>query len=761
MDIVSYCPLRVAARSFLTAERRHALLVVCKATYLLTPGSSVLHESQEDVNEEDNFWDDDPRRSVYSPGDLVPHKRGADVVLVGDAFAPNDVPVRSILTRLCVGEIDKAIEVFGDRHVTPMGELREGPRVTRVRLRYERAAGGPGTTNPVGMRLDQKDTFGAIKLPNVQPPGRHVTGPSDLMEPIGYGPIAATWPAREARLGPFAGRFSLTHWHETPLPEGLDPLFFNVAPHDQEIPEIRPDERIVLEGLHPEHARLVTNLPGLRPEVVMERASGRSEEITLTADTLWFDTTRGICTLVWRGRAALVHPAEAGRVVVTMVVPGWANARAALVSPDLHAIAISPDDPDGSVTSVASAPSRPHPIMPFMTNAASAPPPRESGVFPMAPEFDDEVTFVGLDGPSADPLPFARPRTQAPPAPAAPPPLPFAPVSHGGGLRSAHDVGLPLPPTPPVPPPPMPFQARDLPFLSPIAPPPVPPGPPPEPARVRPPSRHDLPFVAPPQGGGLRSAHEVGVPLPPTAPAAPPPPVQPPTPPPIVPRLGIAPLGTPPPFASPAPVAPPAPVAKPVDLDEPETVDAPAMIGPLATAEMAARMAPPPLPPPPEPLPPDAPAAEAPKAPPAPALPLDDYPIERCAKITASIARRRDERAEILEAEELDLARFADLERHWADSIRAESERGKTRLLKAFDAAYVARLEEERGPITPAEYARLVVAGERGHAERTLAELGLPRASMLRIEREMLARTAADPSLGERIRHAIEAERAD
>ncbi|MDI1433363.1 DUF2169 family type VI secretion system accessory protein [Polyangium sorediatum] len=746
MDIVSYCPLRVAARPFVTAERRHALLVVCKATYLLTPGASVLHESQEDVNEEDNFWDDDPRRSVYSPGDLVPHKRGADVVLVGHAFAPNDVPVRSILTRLCVGEIDKAIEVFGDRHVTPMGELREGPRVTRVRLRYERAAGGPGTTNPVGMRLDQMDTFGAIKLPNVQPPGRHVTGPADLMEPIGYGPIAATWPAREARLGPFAGRFSLAHWHEAPLPEGLDPLFFNVAPPDQEIPEIRPDERIVLEGLHPEHARLVTNLPGLRPEVVMERASGRREAIALTADTLWFDTTRGICTLVWRGRAALVHPAEAGRVVVTMAGPGWASARAALVSPDLHAIAIAPDDPDGSVTTVGYAPSGPHPIMPFMASTASAPPPRESGVFPMAPDFDEEVTFVGLDGPGADPLPFARPKTQAPPpAPGAPALLPFAP---------------------PPPPPPMPFQARDLPFLSPLAPPPVPPQVPPEPARVRPPSRHDLPFVAPPQGGGLRSAHEVGVPLPPTAPAAPPPPVQTPTPPPIVPRLGIAPLGAPPPFAppapiAPAPVAPPAPVPAPVALDDPETVDAPAMIGPLATAEMAARVAPPPLPPPPEPLPPDPPAAEAPKAPPAPALPLDDYPIERCAKITASIARRRDERAEILEAEELDLARYTDLERHWADAIRAESERGKTRLLKAFDAAYVARLEEERGPITPAEYARLVVAGERGHAERTLAELGLPRASMLRIEREMLARTSADPSLGERLRHAIEAERAD
>jgi len=39
---------------------------------------------------------------------------------------------------------------------------------------------------------------------------------------------------------------------------------------------------------------------------------------------------------------------------------------------------------------------------------------------------------------------------------------------------------------------------------------------------------------------------------------------------------------------------------------------------------------------------------------------------------------------------------------------------GKNALLTRFDEAYVARLEEERGPIVAQEYAKLMIAAERG-----------------------------------------------
>lgn len=180
------------------------------------------------------------------------------------------------------------------------------------------------------------------------------------------------------------------------------------------------------------------------------------------------------------------------------------------------------------------------------------------------------------------------------------------------------------------------------------------------------------------------------------------------------------------------------------------------MIGPLATPEMVARTAAPA----PEPTTVVIKAEEKP-APGAPAAtaPVDDESIERCARIAASVARRKDDRAKILEAEKLDAERFAALQTHWNGAISAETDRGKTKLLEKFDDAYVGRLEEERGVIQPEEFARIVVSAERGHADVTMRELGLPSSAVMRVERVFLRRTAKDLDLAQRVLRAINAER--
>ena len=83
---------------------------------------------------------------VGSMSDFIPGKARADVILVGYAFAPRKEPVCSLVARLNVGELDKSIEVFGERSFTAEGELQEGPRFVRMPLRWERAAGGPETS---------------------------------------------------------------------------------------------------------------------------------------------------------------------------------------------------------------------------------------------------------------------------------------------------------------------------------------------------------------------------------------------------------------------------------------------------------------------------------------------------------------------------------------------------------------------------------------------------------------------------------------
>jgi hypothetical protein len=189
-------------------------------------------------------------------------------------------------------------------------------------LRWERAAGGPETSNPVGVRLDAQDTYGSTALPNLQPPGIHLAARGDHVAPTGFGPIATSWPTRREKRGGDTEAWS-SRWMDTPLPADIESSFFNVAPRDQQIEALRDDERLVLENLHPDHPYLVTSLPGVRPLARVERPGAKGEEMVMTAETLWIDTERGICTLTWRGTVSLNHPEEPGRVLIT-----WDGVRA-------------------------------------------------------------------------------------------------------------------------------------------------------------------------------------------------------------------------------------------------------------------------------------------------------------------------------------------------------------------------------------------------------------------------------------------------
>ncbi len=298
------------------------LTVVCKATYVLMPGESPLAPEQDEPNEADGYWNDDETRSLSFASDLAPFKRRADVLLVGHAFAPERRPVGSLIARLVVGEVDKAIAVFGDRAWLPDGQVQEGPRFAQMPLRWERAAGGPGTANPVGVRMGSAavgDRHGAVVVPNLQAPGTYLASSADVLTPVGFGPVAPRWPARVEKLYRHAAGWEPGSWSARPVPQDIDAGYFNAAPGDQQVGEIRSGERVVLENLHAEHARLVTNLVRVEPRATVERAGVRGE-VRLRCDTLWIDTDRGCCSLVWRGQVALGHPREVGRVVVTALV---------------------------------------------------------------------------------------------------------------------------------------------------------------------------------------------------------------------------------------------------------------------------------------------------------------------------------------------------------------------------------------------------------------------------------------------------------
>jgi len=391
MQVVSICPLQVASVGWQPRAGSHAITVVCKATFVLRAGQSELADVQDYPNDEDNHWNDDPNRSLYSASDLAPFKPQADVTLVGEAYAPEGRPVRSVLTRLRMGAIDKSIEVVLDRHRGSDGELIEGKRFARMSLRYERAATGPRGNNPVGVNPKAKpDELGRRPLANLLPLG---TGARDDVVPtVGYGPIAPSWPSRQGLLGRHAAGWSSTRWHEQPLPDDIDAGFFNVAPSDQRIDEIHCSERIVLDNLHPEEPRLVCHLPGIRPRVFVERQNA-IRELAMHGDTLWIDTTRCVCTVTWRGRVDLDRAAEQGRVLIAMERPGqqlsWNDVRqlTASTAHELEPLEEPTDDLPQPATENA-------PIISSIREERTA--------------VAEEFTAIGIPAPKAAPLPFVH-----------------------------------------------------------------------------------------------------------------------------------------------------------------------------------------------------------------------------------------------------------------------------------------------------------------------------------------------------------------
>lgn len=367
MNIVSLCPLRSAIVAWPAKSGAWMSTVVVKATFALRAGECALSEDQEIPNGEDSHWNDDAARSVYAPSDLAPFKRSPEFMLVGFAFSGSREPARSIVARLAIDDVEKALEVHCDRVLSRDGKVRSGAPFARVPVRYERASAGVHGENPVGLRMESTD--GGIPIPNILPVGFLVSGPRDVPPPVGFGPLAEEWPERRRRLGAQPSTWLEARRRGHARPEDVDPAFFQSAPPDQWVSRLREDASIRLTHLHPDGPRFATRLPGIRARAFVD-STEELREIPLTCDTLWIDTDRLIATLTWRGATPALADAS---VFVAMD-----TARRPLSSADIDRMAREVRQTSGAAPRSMRPPQASSPMIATAGEALPVPSPRAS-----------------------------------------------------------------------------------------------------------------------------------------------------------------------------------------------------------------------------------------------------------------------------------------------------------------------------------------------------------------------------------------------
>ncbi len=439
----------------------------------------------------------------------------------------------------------------------------------------------------------------------------------------GVAPILPTAPSRMSLLGKHASNWNHHTWNTKALPQDVDGAFFNSAPMDQQLVEFVGDESLVLEHLHPGHARLETKFIPVMPNVVAQRGGGQAQDVRMRCDTLIIDTEKLVGMLVWRGAIILAHENEPGIVLVTADGAGG----------------------DADATSTIMLPAEAHtkvvaPVLPFAQDKPSVP-----------------NAFVSNDdGPTLTP-PLSRDDDDA----------------TGTHLLWYAGVATTLKPV-------TPFEQRvreDKPTVH-------------EVAKVE---TTALPFlVAPP------------------------------------PLLEVLPPPTAPVIEEPPLIGPLTRVDKPL---EDKTIPKDKPHEEVGEVEQGAQVS----------------ASVLPVIEPEPESVV--LTLEQVALIAAELAEGKKDRRQVFEAHRLRERSWRKNEKHWSESIATQSARGTHALQAAYDAAYVARVEAFRGPIQLEEYARIVVALERGQAFEVLAELKIHRAALMPIVRLRTQKVAKDMKLGD------------
>lgn len=210
----------------------------------------------------DIYYDEPDNSSLRYPGEFHLGKLGTDILVEGDACAPEGKAVRQLPVDIQVGELRRRLQVFGDR-VWINGRISTPEPFSTMPVVYERAYGGTlerggevllcEERNPVGCFIASQqgdESLDGEPLPNIEDPTALIRAAGDKPTPAGLAPVPPHWSTRSC----YAGTYDEA-WREQRAPfapEDFSRRFFNAAPAGLVCPEwLQGGEPIRVRGMHP------------------------------------------------------------------------------------------------------------------------------------------------------------------------------------------------------------------------------------------------------------------------------------------------------------------------------------------------------------------------------------------------------------------------------------------------------------------------------------------------------------------------------
>ena len=297
-------------------DGRDLLVVIVKCAYFYNgSGDPIPAPEQVPVQMADSFYGNPGESSVRYESDLVPHKTGTDVVMLGNAYAPKNV-ARELDVSVRVGPLYKVCRVFGNRRWgTSLGMLSisDPDPFDRMPLIYERAFGGMDLSspdekehesekrNPVGcgfMASKSRRDAEQIPLPNIEDPRALIQTAQDRPQPAGFGFIGRHWQPRVTLAGTYDKK-----WMEERSP--LLPLDFNERYFNGAHPDLiygkylQGGEPVEIVNASP-GGPLRFFLPGKKPGIEIVSTSLERIRLEPVFDTLLLEPDQSRFVITWR-----------------------------------------------------------------------------------------------------------------------------------------------------------------------------------------------------------------------------------------------------------------------------------------------------------------------------------------------------------------------------------------------------------------------------------------------------------------------------